>query len=344
MKGRKSDLATLFFLIIGFLWFAFSRPVLALNCPCGETCETVHEPCSNGNYQECTCNPCPTPTPTATPRPTSTPRQPATPTPRPTATPLPTATPSPTPRPTSTLTPTSTPVPTTTPTRTPPATCACWLLTTDHPDLSRVKRGDLLDFTAEAFTSTPETAVVLDMVFVLEHGGAEIANSGTIPAYFNRSEVIDRVNTDVYRSSWAWQVPNTNEAEGLYYLKLIIHCGWKEGKAQGTFLSSQTSQNFRVLGQAAPPAGGPTPTPQNRGFSLGALIEKILSFLGLGKQEAAKIQAKPTPTPEVPFQPPFPTVVRPTGGKSLQLGTFLPVPTLPAGGCTDLYFQVPESQ
>jgi len=351
-------------------------------CPCGKTCKIVHLRCSNGDVEECTCNPCPTSTSRPTETPTEPPQPTSTSTPIPTSTATPTATPTPiftptptstsTPIPTSTLTPmptstpTATPIPTATPTpREPPATCACWELTADHPDLSRVKKGDLLNFTGESYVSTPQTAKVLDMVFALYH---EITSSktecgqdpacsnkcicegsrcyemvgctnlydnslcsgcsGVIPAYFNRSEIIGGVNTDVYRSGWSWQVPTSGDVEGLYYLKLIIHCGWKEGGFQGNPLA------FRVLGETQP---------EKRGFSFGALIQRILDFLGLGGEEAARIRAEPTPTPKVPFQPPFPTVFRPEGS-SLQLGTFLPVPTLPAGGCTDLYFQVPGSQ
>lgn len=237
------------------------------------------------------------PIPTATPHPTaaSTPVPTSTPTATPTVTPAPTATPRPTATPTPTL------IPTATPTRQPPASCACWGLTSDHPNLSQVKKGNLLNFTAEAYVSTPQTAKVLDMVFVLDHNGQEMTRSGTMPAYLNRSEMIGGIMTDVYRSSWAWQVPTSGDVEGLYHLNLIIHCGWKEGKVS-QFLAAGVSR-ARVLG-AQPGFWG--------------LIGNILGF----------------------FQPPFSMIIRPGGSRTLQLGTFLPVPTLPAGGCTDLYFQI----
>lgn len=287
-----------------------------------------------------TPRPTSTPWPTATPYPTATPQPTATSTPRPTNTPRPTATPYPTTTPTLIPTPTSTPVPTATPTPPePPATCACWLLAAEgNPDLSRVNKGQTLSFIAEAFTATPETALVLDMVFVLDREGREVGNSGTIPAYFHRSEVIGGVNTDVYRSVWSWRVPTSGDVEGLYHLKLIIHCGWKEGRIQqkGPRVA-QISKAFRVLGSS------PTQTSQpNSGLfaSIQSLWDIIREWLGIG-QPAPTPTPRPTPTPQVPFQPPFPTVVRPTG-KTLQLGTFFPVPTLPPGGCTDLYFQVPK--
>jgi len=239
-----------------------------------------------------------TPTPTLTPAAAT-----VTPIP-PTATPIPTTTSSPAP--------TATPVPTATPTRTPPASCACWLLATEgNPDLSQVSKGQTLNFIAEAHTSTPATAEVREMVFVLEHNGSEIANSGTIPAYFNRSEIIGGVNTDVYQSTWSYQVPNTDTAKGLYYLKIIINCGWKESSVQ---------ENFGVLGQAVAPTDKLTPTPKKAGFGFGSLIQRVLELLGLREKNGGNVQ----------------------NGKSLQLGTFGLVPTLPAGGCTDLYFQVTE--
>jgi len=236
--------------------------------------------------------------------------------------------PTPTPIPTATPIPTSTPIPTATPTATPtpipPATCACWLLAAEgNPDLSQISKGDLLSFAAEAYVSTPETAEVREMIFVLEHNGSEIANSGTIPAYFNRSEIIGGVNTDVYRSTWSYQVPNTDNAKGLYYLKLIINCGWKESSVQ---------ENFNVLGQTQP-----TPTLEKTGFGFGSLIQRVLELLGLREKNDVSVQTEITPTPN----PPLPTIFRPDG-KSLQLGTFMLVPTLPTGGCTDLYFQVIE--
>ena len=262
----------------------------------GERCEWVDIPCGQ-------------PQPTQTPfQPTTPPSYPtATPRPKPTNTPIPTATPTPTstPVPTATLIPTATPTP-----REPPATCACWLLSAEgNSDLADVKKGDTLNFIAEAYVSTPETAEVIDMAFVLEHEDEEIGHSGTVPAQFNRSEVIGGVNTDVYRSTWSYRVPSTGDVEGLYYLKLIIHCGWKEGEGQGIPLASRTSQTLKVLGE----------TETKSGFA--SLIERILSLFGLRKQEV---------------------VIRPEGKKTLQLGTFKPVPTLPAGGCTDLYFQVRE--
>ena len=248
----------------------------------------------------------PTSTPilTATPHPTATSIPTATSTPVPTSTPtaIPTATPTPTATPRPTATPTPTLIPTATPTRQPPASCACWLLTSDRPDLSQVKKGDLLSFTAEAYVSTPQTAKVLDMVFVLERPGQTPFESGTMPAYFNRSEVIGGVSVDVYRSFWSYTVKTTDN-EGLYHLNLIIHCGWKEGKVS-QFLAARASR-ARVLGTQS-------------GFW--SLIGNILGF----------------------FQPPFSTIIRPGGSRTLQLGTFLPVPTLPAGGCTDLYFRVTQ--
>ncbi len=213
---------------------------------------------------------------------------------------------------TPTPTPTATPLPSATPTPLPPACCSCLLLASDHPDLARVKKGELLNFTAEAYVTTPETAKVLDMVFVLNHKGLEVANSGPIPAAYNRSEEIEGTNSDIYRSAWSWSVPNNTQAEGLYYLNLIIHCGWKEGAAQ-------------LLGESAG-----SQTRSQTGLRL--LFGKIFSFLTGA--------TGPTPTPTIPPRVVSPTIFRPSGAQSLQLGTFRPAPTLPASGCIDLYFQV----
>jgi hypothetical protein len=160
------------------------------------------------------------------------------------------------------------------------------------------------------------------MVFVLDRNGQEMVSSGTIPAYLNRSQIIGGINADVYRSTWSWQVPAAGDVEGLYHLNLIIHCGWKEGGVQSKSLAFG---NSHVLGRIS---SSPAPAPSGiEGF-----INFILGLLG-------RIQASPTPTPMVPFQPPFPAIIR-SSDKTLQPGTFLPVPTLPTGGCKDLYFQV----
>jgi hypothetical protein len=243
----------------------------------------------------------------------------------PTATPIPTSTPTPLPTPT----PTATPVPTATPTREPPASCSCWRLAAEgNPNLTNAKRGDTLNFIAKAYVSTPETAKVLGMKFFLQRPGQTEIASDTIPAYFEGSETIGGVKSDVYRSTWSYTVKQTDN-EGLYHLNIQIFCGWKEGKAAGEQLAFKRSP---ILGTSSSPALKKT--------GLSALIDRILAFFGLRKEESVQIQGLPTSTPTPPPSEAFPTVLHPSGAKSLQLGTFKPAPTLPAGGCTDLYFQV----
>ena len=226
----------------------------------------------------------------------------------------------PSPTPTLTPTPTITPTPTVTPTLTPtptpevPPSCACYLLTSDHKNLTAVKRGDTLNFIAEAYVSTPETAKVLNMVFVLTHEetGSEIANSGEIPAQFKESTVIGGEDVDVYQSRWSYQV-KLGEPAGLYHLNLIINCGWKEEAQADVFETSLAREFYLKLRQAQL---SPTPTPPSNPFLglLKRLFGTIVSFV----------------SPQAP---------------TLKLGRFEPkaVPTLPPKAeCAELWFQAVE--
>lgn len=297
-------------------------------CRCTWSCPPAGRPSPTPKFQP-TATPTPTstprltptntPTPSLTPTPSPTPTSSPTPTPSPTATPLPTPTSTPVPTATPLPTSTPTPVPTATPTREPPASCACWSLEAEgKPNLGNVKRGQLLTFLAEAYVSTPQTAKVLDMVFVLQRPGLNPVESGPMPAYFNRSQIINGVNTDVYRSSWAYRVQAT-DPEGLYHLELIIHCGWKEGAMlPGQLVGQGQPVQFRVLGQTIPT---PTSTPAQTPSAFQRWLNSLLEFLGLRRPEAAR-------------------VVEPGGAETLKLGTFYPTPVLPEGECVDLYFYV----
>jgi len=147
-----------------------------------------------------------------------------------------------------------TPTPTPTPTPEPPASCACYLLTSDHPNLTAVKRGETLNFMAEAYVDTPETAKVKEMGFYLYQVDpeslekiAEIANSRLIACDgvaqpdgsvcdFKSSDIIG--GADVYEAQWTYMIKDTDPL-GLYRLELTINCAWKE--AYG---------GSRVLGEA----------------------------------------------------------------------------------------------
>ncbi|MBM3209318.1 hypothetical protein FJZ40_03440 [Candidatus Shapirobacteria bacterium] len=347
----KKVLTITLIIILGWKFSSVAGAATCANCPCDcpcgawevctgySNCSDDHVGCSNSapggwcicDTSECSCAPCPpTQGPTSPPEPTTEPTEPPIvwPTgPEPTEPYHPTATP----RPTSTPVPTATPtvVPTPTPTREPPASCSCWLLATEgNPNLANVKKGQTLNFIAKAYVTTPATAKVLGMKFFLQRPSQTEIVSDTIPAYFEGSETINGVKSDVYRSTWSYLVKQTDN-EGLYHLNIQIFCGWKEGRAQGEQLAFGKP---RVLGAF------PTPIPEKTG--LASLIERILSLFGRKSEVPVQTQGFPLSLPTVTPEPTFPIIARPTGRRTLQLGTFLPAPTLPAGGCTDLYFQV----
>ena len=201
---------------------------------------------------------------------------------------------------------------TATPTLRPPASCACWRLAAEgNPDLSQVTRWTLLNFVADAYVTTRETAYVKDMTFNLERPGQTVV-SVTVPAYFRGAEDVDAspdITTlaDVYQSFWSYQVGSTDN-EGVYHLHLDITCDWK----RTTSLESQRPSQSTGLG----------------GF-LGSFWRSLLGLFGLQSADETTSQS---------LWPPAWTI-KPTG-KTLQLGTFGPLPTLPAGSCEDLYFQV----
>jgi len=267
----------------------------------------------------------PTEPPEPTERPTSTPHPTATPRP-PTNTPVPTATPTATPTSTPMATPTSTPTSTPTATPQPPAKCACYLLTAGSSDLTQVKRGQTLNFYAEAYVETPETAKVLDMAFILFQNGQEITRSNPpVPATLKESQIIGGKLVDVYKASWSYTIKQTDPV-GLYRLELGISCAWKE-----SYFETRELLRRSLVKGAATSVPSPTPGKNVGGFS--SLLRNFLNFLGFGGQPTRpQIQSQVTP---------FVTVVAPTG-RTLQLGTFNPaIPTLPvAKGCTELYFQV----
>lgn len=179
---------------------------------------------------------------------------------------------------------------------------------------------------------TPETAKVLDMVFVLFNNGQKVTESPPITATLARSQIIDGKLVDVYKASWSYYVPST-AATGIYRLELEIHCAWKENYFETRELLRQS-----LVKGAADNLPSPTPVKDEGGFS--SLIRNFLAFLGFGvKPTSITTQTMPTPTPTIPFAPLFVTVVAPRG-KTIQLGTFFPAVLPVAKGCTELYFQV----
>lgn len=204
------------------------------------------------------------------------------------------------------------------PTSRPPATCDCWSLGADHPNLAQVKKGEVLNFTAEV--SASETAAAPQVVLTLEKEGVPILTSGNLPTYFHRQETTNGTSVQIFQAIWPWQVPTSDDAPALYRLHLTINCGETgRGQERAQFLPS-------------------TPAPKTSSGPA-RLLERLLLFLGLRRKKTVRPQAFPTPTPTPPFQPPFPTVFRPKG-PTLKLGTFLP--ELPASTCYDLYFRVVE--
>lgn len=197
-----------------------------------------------------------------------------------------------------------------------PTACDCHLLTADHPDLGWVKKGESLSFIAEATVSGSGSPTV-QMGFAIDYDDQPLANSGSISANYSRPA--DEEGVDIYQALWSWAVPADAET-GLYHLKLTIDCE----RAAASFLESHQ------ISAISSPSG-------RQESRLALLVQRFLHLLGLKSQEAARTKAVPTLGPDVPFQPPFPVVVRPTGKKTLQLGTFLP-----ARGCWDIYFQVVE--
>ena len=283
------------------------------------------------------------PSPTISPMPINTP------TPVPTAMPTPTITPilTATPTPLATLTPTITPTPE------PPANCACYLITSDSSNPTAVKKGETLNFTAEAYVDTPDTAKVKEMGFVLNQVDpdtfeviSEIANSGLVTCDgvpqpdgsvcdFNRTEEIDGKNTDVYRAKWSYQIKDTDPL-GLYRLELTINCAWKQAYGGSRVLGMARDYYLKLKESQVSPTSTPvlpTPTPQKAtGFQ--AFLRNILNFFGVGRQpvplkpQGARTQGEPTP----PI-----TIIAPTG-RTLKLGTFEPLPE--PKDCTELYFRV----
>ena len=259
------------------------------------------------------------------------------PSPTPTITPTPTNTPTPTP----TNTPTPTLTPTITPTPIPPASCACYLLTSDSSNPTAVQKGETLNFTAEAFVDTPDTAKVKEMIFVLERDDVEVVRSGAITSTFDRTEVIDGKNVDVYKSTWSYLA----DTSGLYRLELIINCAWKQafggsrvlGTARDYYLNLKESQPTpqpeadRSLDETLTPVLA-KPQSQETGFL--SFLRNIINFFAGYQQE---------PTPPIQQQGgtalsiPTVTVIAPRGD-TIKLGTFEPLPV--AKDCTEMYFRV----
>lgn len=203
----------------------------------------------------------PGPEPTVTPEPTAPPGEPS-------STPVPTATPggpTATPRPTSTPGgPTSTPPPgAPTPTPEEEVRCSCWLLAAEgDPDLNDVKRGQTLNFVAEAYVSKEDPAYVKDMVYVLDREGSEAARSARRPAVLNREENIGGLIVKIYRTNWSYTVPDQEGVEGLYHLNLTIHCDTEESlNVKGAIVHAQETPI-------------PTPTP-----SFWDLIRKLFGAI-----------------------------------------------------------------
>jgi len=278
--------------------------------------------------------------PTATPTPTLTPTSTPTPTPTPTSTPTPTATPTPTP----TITPSPTPTPE------PPASCSCYSITSDSKDPTVVKKEESLKFTAEAYVDTPATAKIDTMGFVLyqvenaEDEGNEIANSNLIICNgvpradgavcgFDRSEG----GKDIYQAQWSYTIKETDPL-GLYRLELIINCAWKQAYGGSRVLGEARDYYLRLREEAQisptpiQPSSPSSPSSPNPFLNF---FQTLLNFFGLGRQ--------PTPQPpKVQVEGPTPpiTIIAPTGKRTIQLGTFEPLP--PAKDCTELYLRVVE--
>ena len=237
---------------------------------------------------------------------------PAIPTPTPTRTPTPTPSNTPTPTPTKTPTPT----PSNTPTPTPTPVCDC-------EGLLEVINGTIgmgSTFTLRQHASTTPNAYVKSMVYHVErriNSGSwqEIANSGEITA------VATTDNPNIYYTDWTYTLP-VESTSGTYEYHIWVQI-WCDHKP--TALNTNT--NSAILGAST---------------QKGSLFDIIKSFLS---SLFGSFRGQPYNIAETPFMGPagptsiVPTILRPTGVNSPQLGTFYPALNI-IKQCKHLYFTV----
>jgi len=292
--------------------------------------------CRNDSCLEqtnCVCPGAPTAPPTG---------QPTTPPSQPTNTPAPTTPPGePTysPAPTVPRTPTVPANATSTPA--PQASCDCYDMWVDYPNPRRVSKGDKVQFSTEAYTKTPQTAKVLNMIYSVSINGVEIGKSEAVQAQFVREEVVQGVQSDVYKTSWQYTVPFDTQA-GLYKAVAKINCGWKESAG-----SKRVNQTF-AMNRAKKETQSGVSRSESRDFKVSRTTAKVLAantekkeFFLLrwlknlfGKKEEPQVNQVNKESVE--------TSAQKEKDATLKLGTFKPVPTLPPSGCTETYFQVLE--
>jgi hypothetical protein len=166
-----------------------------------------------------------------------------------------------------------------------------------------------LNFTAQAIVVPPfvDTTYVKGIKFFLFHDDdyVPIRTSEWISA----TPLGVHDGNAVFSAGWSYQVGSNVSDEGLYFLKIEIGCDYLLTGTQESRASSTTVE-------------------QKTRLSLGGLKEIILGFL-----TGFQVEAKST---SIALQ-----ILRPTGAKTLQLGTYLTPPDLPVPkDCTELYFQV----
>jgi hypothetical protein len=177
-----------------------------------------------------------------------------------------------------------------------------------------VEKGETLTFRTTAYVEDPSVAEVKYMMYRLTLDGVPVDLTGQANPHVAAREIAGKPG--YYETTWEFRVPDSDSALGLYKVDVDIRCAWKE---------QVKSQKSKVKSTSV--AG----VSDNRGG--------VFSVFRVFKDFINKLFGQPAPTPTIPFEGPFPTTVA-GSGRSPKLGTFFPVPTLPPGGCTFVYFQV----
>jgi len=169
--------------------------------------------------------------------------------------------------------------------------------------------------TTYAVALTPDTTEILYMDYHVEKDGVEIDSGYGIPA-----EEIPGTNGR-YKTSWDYTIPSDESAPGEYRIWVKIVCARK-------FAGLNKSSTTAVLG---------TETTQRVTF-INSLMDFLNRVFFLNKK-LSPLAVPPTP-PAIPGPDKLkPTILAPSGAKSLQLGTFHAVVNLRVG-CKELSFTI----